>query len=136
MPEDKEQISKEDRTKLVIIEGVLGQALEMESLDKKMGDIREEMIDLNEVHLSLAAKRKRLEGERDEIRAAFWKTIRHDDKEWFRRMSEAGLQIIYRRVKEPETGASQIQIEAVDGTDEAFKAIKRIFRREDSPDTE
>jgi hypothetical protein len=130
--EDKEQIAPEDRKKLIITDGAVDMALEMETLDKQMGDIHEDMLDVREVMETLAAKRKQVEGKRDEIRAQFWKSIRADEKPWFRRMSEAGLQIMYKRVKNAELdGQSQIELHAFNNQDEAFKAIRRIFRRDD-----
>jgi hypothetical protein len=129
MSDEEEEIKEKDRKKFVLTDGVVGMALEMESLDKQVGDVREDMIDLGEMMLEHAAKIKQIEGRRDEIRARFWKLIRKDEKEWFRTMSEGGLQIAYKRVKNPEIGASQIELRAVEG--EALKTIRRIFRRED-----
>jgi hypothetical protein len=134
--EEKVEIKPEDRKKLVLTEGALEMALEMESVDKQMGDVREDMLDLREMQEALQAKSKQLEGKRDEIRAKFWKNIRADEKAWFRRMSESGLHIHYKRVKNPEINASQIELNAVDGADEALTAINRIFRREHNPDGE
>jgi hypothetical protein len=137
MPDDdKEQIAPEDRKKLVLTEGVLNMALEMETVDKQMGDVREDIIDYRELAEEKAAKMKQLEGKRDEIRAAFWKKIRAEEKTWFRQMSEAGLIIMYKRVKNRELGVSQIELHAVDEADEAIRAVRRIFFRRQEPGSE
>lgn len=132
MPEELEQIKPEDRKKLVITENAVTWALDMESLDKQLRDLAEEMIDIEEMQQVLAAKIKIVQGKRDSIRAQFWKNIRADEKPWFRKMSEADLQIVYKRVKNPElSNQSQIELTAIDPNEEAYKAIKRIFRQQD-----
>lgn len=126
-----EEVSQEERKKSVITEGALDLALEMESIDKKIIDIYEEMRDVDEMMQELAAKRKQLEGKRDAIRAKFWKSIRADERGWFRRMMEAGLVVTYKRVKNPDTDLPQIELTAFSAEDEAYKQLRRIFRRDE-----
>jgi hypothetical protein len=127
MPENEKQLSKEDRERLVVTPGVYDQAMEVEALDKRLGDLREDLLDLNGQMLVLQARANRLVGERDEIRANFWNTIRGDYRAWFREMSEAGLTVTYLRTREPETDAEAIMLRAVNLQEEAIRQIFRNF---------
>jgi hypothetical protein len=127
MPENEKQLSKEDRERLVVTPGVYDQAMEVEALDKRLGDLREDLLDLNGQMLVLQARANKLMGERDEIRANFWNTIRGDYRPWFREMSEAGLTVTYLRTREPETDAEAIMLRAVNLQEEAIRQIFRNF---------
>lgn len=124
MTENK--LTPEDRQRLVLTEGAHDQALEIESLDKKLGDLREDILDVNGQMAVLKARAQKLQGERDEIRADFWNRIRADHRQWFREMSEAGFVIIYSRPKDPNTGEELgVMIRAANPNEEM---IRQIFR--------
>lgn len=120
--------SQEDRQKLVITEGVHDQALHLEALDKKLGDMREEMEDLGGQMQLLQARLLKIQGERDEVRAEFWTKIRSDYRPFFREMTEAGFQIVYSRPKDKDTGQELgVMIRAVNPQEEAIRQIFRNF---------
>jgi hypothetical protein len=127
MADEERKLNKEDKERLVVTPGVYSQAMEIESLDKRLGDLREDLLDLNGQMLVLQARANKLMGERDEIRANFWNAIRGDYRPWFREMTEAGLTVTYSRTREPETDAEGIVLRAVNLQEEAIRQIFRNF---------
>lgn len=124
-PERK--LTEEDKKRIVVTDGVYAQALEIEALDKHLGDLREDLLDVQGQMMVLQARAQRLQGNRDEIRAQFWNAIRADYKPWFREMSEADLTITYSRAEDPESGLDAIWLRAVNLQEEAIRQIFRNF---------
>lgn len=132
MADERNTVQEKDRKRTVLDPECMKAAFNLEIEDTKTGDIREEILDLEEEVNHLKSKSRQKEGYRDELGVRFWKKARAENKDWFREMTEHGLVITFKRIKDDDTGETiGVELHAQDPQEEMVKRMRRIFKKLD-----